>query len=162
MAVLASSSPSTTTMATTMTASHAPLKQLLSSLAPQDSQQQQIKVPKALAKGPFWARLPPVRPRDPSSQSHDSQSMTAISAGVTNRAHGTSSSVPPIVAPDRIGATRVLLQDTQACVQKFAARMDKLGAAVEQGVKDVQMCRTAMEGTGDKITADVADVGELL
>lgn len=161
MAVLASP-PSTTTMANTMTASHAPLKQLLSSLAPQDSHQQQNKVPKALARGPFWARLPPVRPRDPSSQSNDSQSTTAVRAGVTDRTHGTTSSVPPIVAPDRIGTTRVLLQDTQACVQKFAARMDKLGAAVEQGVKDVQMCRTVMEGTGDKIIADVADVGELL
>lgn len=67
---------------------------------------------------------------------------------------------PPIVAPDRVSTTRMLLQDVQACIQKFSARMDALSAGVEQNLRDVQMCKATLENSGEKTVADIADVGE--
>lgn len=153
---LSSTSSTLATMASSATGSQATMKQLLSTLAPQNSALG--KAPISLAKGPYWARLPPIRPRESSSQSAESQNMNvhATTAGAAS----STSAIPPIIAPDRISTTRVLLQDTQACVQKFATRMDKLSSSVEQGVKDVQMCRNAMEGTSEKAIADIADIGK--
>lgn len=56
--------------------------------------------------------------------------------------------------------TRLLLQETQAHMEKFAARMDALGAHVEQSLREIQMCRTATEGASEKCVSEVVDVGE--
>lgn len=74
-----------------------------------------------------------------------------------------STAIPPIpiAIPDRAASTRLLLQDTQACVQKFAARMDTLGGNVDQSLREIQLCRNAMEGSGDKCVSEIADVGAL-
>ncbi|KLO17914.1 hypothetical protein SCHPADRAFT_138537 [Schizopora paradoxa] len=69
--------------------------------------------------------------------------------------------LPLAVMPDsnKLGTTtRLLLQDTQAHMEKFAARMDALGAHVEQSLREIQMCRTATEGASQKCVSEVVDV----
>lgn len=62
---------------------------------------------------------------------------------------------------NKLGATtRLLLQDTQAHMEKLAARMDALGAHVDQSLREIQMCRTATEGASEKCVSEVVDVGE--
>ncbi|KAI5124256.1 hypothetical protein M0805_005105 [Coniferiporia weirii] len=107
--------------------------------------------PRVLAKGPYWARLPALLASTHAASEGLSQGPFAPSA-----VQG--SSVPPIVLPDRIGTTRVLLHDTQACIQKFAARMDVLGTHIDQALKEVQLARAALEISGEKTVADVVDV----
>jgi len=67
----------------------------------------------------------------------------------------------PLVMPDtKLGSTtaRLLLQDTQAHMEKFAARMDALGTHMEQSLREIQMCRAATEGASEKCVADIVDV----
>ncbi len=69
----------------------------------------------------------------------------------------------PLVMPDtKLGSTttRLLLQDTQVHMEKFAARMDALGTHMEQSLREIQMCRAATEGASEKCVADIVDVGE--
>ena len=59
-----------------------------------------------------------------------------------------------------MSTTRVLLQDTQACIQKLSARMDAIASRNEQAVKEVELSRAALESANEKCVADVTDAGE--
>ena len=72
---------------------------------------------------------------------------------------GKSDLAVPITVPDRVGTTRVLLQDAQACMQKLAARVDDFGKRFEQGVLELQLSRSAIELANEKAVAEIADVG---
>ncbi|KAH8111061.1 hypothetical protein DFH11DRAFT_711308 [Phellopilus nigrolimitatus] len=116
--------------------------------------------PKLLAKGPYWARLPALRAAPTPSQPDDALGSGSGTSTIVN-ANGfgnISAKAPPIILPDRVGTTRVLLQDTQACVQKFSARSDALGARVEQALKQLELSRAALEAGNEKTVAELADV----
>lgn len=61
--------------------------------------------------------------------------------------------------PDRVSTTRILLSDTQACVQKLSARMDIIGSRIEQALKELQLAREALDAGGEKTVAEIADIG---
>ena len=101
-----------------------------------------------IARAPLWARLPPL--------------LAASDSSLPSPAHSNPITPPPIVLPDRVGTTRVLLQDVQATIQKFAARMDTVGANIEQALKEVQFSRSSIEAAGEKTVAELADISEYL
>lgn len=105
-----------------------------------------------LARAPLWARLPLLHP----TASANGSSLA------TPPAHASPIAPPPIVLPDRVATTRVLLQDAQATMQKFAARMDAVGANIEQALKDVQLARSSIDVAGEKSVAELADISECL
>ena len=105
-----------------------------------------------LARAPLWARLPPLHP----TASANGSSLA------TPPAHASPIAPPPIVLPDRVATTRVLLQDAQATMQKFAARMDAVGANIEQALKEVQLARSSIDVAGEKSVAELADISECL
>lgn len=119
-----------------------------------------LRPTKVLAKGPIWARLPTLS----TAQAGSSDTSTSTH---TNDQHAQSqdtstlmaSNTVPILFPDRVDATKLLLHETQSCMQKISVGMDKLGTNVEQCVKDVQICRSTLEANNEKVVADVADVG---
>ena len=109
--------------------------------------------PKVLARGPLWARLPSLRPTNLSgSQSQAPAGSQAIA--VPNESQNTG-----ISFSDRVGSTRVLLQDTQACIQKLSARMDTIATRNEQAVKEVELSRAAIDTCGDRMVAEMTDAG---
>ena len=99
-----------------------------------------------IARAPLWARLPPL--------------LSATDSSLASPAHSNSITPPPIVLPDRVGTTRVLLQDVQATIQKFAARMDTVGADIEQALKEVQFSRSSIDAAGEKSVAELADISK--
>ncbi|OCB86401.1 hypothetical protein A7U60_g6519 [Sanghuangporus baumii] len=114
--------------------------------APPPTSQARSRPEKVLAKGPFWARLPALR------------TMTSTVGGSQSQAQESGSPVPPIALPDRISSTRILLSDTQACIQKLSARMDIIGSRSEQALKEMQLAREALETGSEKTVAEIADV----
>lgn len=119
--------------------------------------QRHERPPKILAKGPFWARLPALRAMTSAVAASQSQGQsTQPDEGNTSRL---SAAPPPIVLPDRVGTARILLSDTQSCVQKLSSRMDALCTRNEQALKEVQLSREALDTSGEKAIAEIADVG---
>ena len=124
--------------------------------------------PKRLARGPLWARLPPLRPlaplgsgslsHHPQPQSPNDPQSTLNTAAPTHEAGANANA--QIAFPDRVSTTRVLLQDTQACIQKLSARMDTIASRNEQAVKEVELSRVALDASGERCVADVTDAGE--
>ncbi|KAL5536891.1 hypothetical protein ACEPAF_714 [Sanghuangporus sanghuang] len=114
--------------------------------APPPTSQARSRPEKVLAKGPFWARLPALR------------TMTSTVGGSQSQAQESGSPVPPIALPDRVSSTRILLSDTQACIQKLSARMDIIGSRSEQALKEIQLAREALETGSEKTVAEIADV----
>ncbi|KAL5492427.1 hypothetical protein ACEPAI_3874 [Sanghuangporus weigelae] len=113
---------------------------------PPPASQARSRPEKVLAKGPFWARLPALR------------TMTSTIGGSQSQAQESGSPVPPIALPDRVSSTRILLSDTQACIQKLSARMDIIGSRSEQALKEIQLAREALETGSEKTVAEIADV----
>ncbi|KAL5513206.1 hypothetical protein ACEPAH_3604 [Sanghuangporus vaninii] len=114
---------------------------------PPPTSQARSRPEKVLAKGPFWARLPALR------------TMTSTVGGSQSQAQVSGSPVPPPIAlPDRVSSTRILLSDTQACIQKLSTHMDIIGSRSEQALKEIQLAREALETGSEKIVADIADV----
>lgn len=67
--------------------------------------------------------------------------------------------ISQFIVPDRVSTTRVLLQETQSCVQKFSTRMDGLAKGVEQHLREVELCKKAIELSGEKAVAEMGDIG---
>lgn len=45
-------------------------------------------------------------------------------------------------------------------MQKFAARMDTIGANIEQALKEVQLARSSIDVAGEKTIAELTDTSE--
>ncbi|KAL5531688.1 hypothetical protein ACEPAG_4565 [Sanghuangporus baumii] len=114
--------------------------------APPPAARARSRPEKVLAKGPFWARLPALR------------AMTSTIGGSQSQAQESGSPVPTIALPDRVSSTRILLSDTQACIQKLSARMDIIVSRSEQALKEIQLARETLETGNEKTVAEIADV----
>lgn len=114
--------------------------------------------PKRLARGPLWARLPTLRSLAPSGS--QPQSPNDPQNTHTAPSTDTASTNAQLAFPDRVATTRVLLQDTQASLQKLSARMDAIASRNEQAVKEIQLSRAALESSTEKCVADVTDTSK--
>ena len=47
-------------------------------------------------------------------------------------------------------------------MQKFSTRMDGLAKGVEQHLKEAEMCKAAIEASGEKAVAEMGDVGKFV
>ena len=99
------------------------------------------------AVGPYWARLP--RLTGPGTLSECLNTPAAQSAGTLETS-------VPVVAPDRAAAARVLLQETQTCIQSFSARMNEFTRSLEQTLQEIKRDSSAASPENEKIVSDVS------
>lgn len=118
-----------------------------------DAPRTQVLPPKFLAQGSLFARVPrapgAVRARMPGTYETPSDGPTSRSA------------VPPLLPADRVGTSlRIILQDTQACMERFSVRIGQVAGGVEQNLAEARMAVKVMESNHDKVVADTADLGK--
>jgi hypothetical protein len=95
---------------------------------------------------PLWGHLLHKKPHTAS----------AVKVGTTN-----SDNLPPIGPVDKAGTSvRVLLHDTQAVLEKFSGRVDKLCGEVENAKKEVATSHRIFQHGHEKLVADQVDLGK--
>jgi hypothetical protein len=55
---------------------------------------------------------------------------------------------------------RLLLHDTQANLEKFSERVDRLTGGVEETKREVDLVKRLWEGEREKSQAEIVDLGE--
>jgi hypothetical protein len=69
--------------------------------------------------------------------------------------------VVPVAPIDKAGTSmRLLLHDTQANLEKFSERVDKLTGGVQETRREVDLVKRLWEGERDKSHAEIADLGQ--
>ncbi len=69
--------------------------------------------------------------------------------------------VPPMKPVDKAGTSaRMLLHDTQAVLEKFSGKIDKLHSEVEQAKNEVSMSHKVFQHGNDKVLSDQVDLSE--
>jgi hypothetical protein len=67
----------------------------------------------------------------------------------------------PITPIDKAGTSmRLLLHDTQANLEKFSERVDKLTVGVEETKREVDLVRRLWEGEREKTQTEIVNLGE--
>jgi hypothetical protein len=72
--------------------------------------------------------------------------------------------VPPPIAPmDKNGTSmRILLHDTQAHLERFSVRADKLFSSVEETKREITTVNTLFQREHEALRDDVVDLGKFL